>query len=100
LLVDGGLLSDSLGGSVVVLPNASGDAGQSIANRQVRDSAGTSVVASPEMPVSTADRVGGPTLADLHDEQLDELLNSIVDEPGDLVGSEEALDAFFSRLGA
>jgi hypothetical protein len=47
-----------------------------------------------------ADRVGQAAITDLQAEQLEDLLQSLVDEPEDLSGTDEAFDAFFSRLGA
>ena len=100
-LLDGGAGIGSLSGSVLVTPDMVDDAGSALVLQSRQDSGSANdEAAAPVVPLLVADRVGQAAITDLQAEQLEDLLQSLVDEPEDLSGTEEAFDAFFSRLGA
>lgn len=100
-LLDGGAGIGTLSSSILVAPDMVGEAGSSFALQMQRGAAATEDdAAAPVVPMLVADRVGQAAITDLQADQLEDLLQSLVDQPDDLSGTEEAFDAFFTRLGA
>jgi hypothetical protein len=91
----------SLTDSILVTPDMVGNAGgTSLFQSRQRDQSAADGLADPVVPSLVVEPVGQAPITDLQADQLEDLLQTLVDEPEDLAGTEEAFDAFFTRLGA